>query len=182
MRQMVLNLVHLAAEVLARKARGHQFRDVSSSTPVLEAVKHESEVRALRHQIGQLPEEIGPAVLIDRNMLNVGKGDAGFPQAVGNRLRWEASPMLHAAEAFFFSRSNKLAVAEERSCGIAVEGIKPQNDHTQPSELVSADLSDGTERSCVFEKKLIGTGPLSAYAHRLGHRQLTIADAIKDIS
>src|SRR5262245_3437093 len=96
--QMVLNLVHLATEMLTGKVRGHQFRDVSSSAPVLQAVKHESEVRALRHQVGQLPEEIGPAVLIDRNMLNVGKGEVGFPQAVGNRLRWKASPMLHAAE------------------------------------------------------------------------------------
>ena len=71
MRQMMLNLVHLATKVVAGKARGHQFRDVSSSPPVLQAIEHESEVWALRHQIGQLPEEIGPAVLIDRNMLNI---------------------------------------------------------------------------------------------------------------
>src|SRR5262249_23253403 len=142
MRQMVLNLVHLAAEVLAGKARGHQFRDISSSTPVLQAVKHKSEVRALRHQIGQLPEEIGPAVLIDRNMLNIRKGEAGFPQAVGNCLRRETSPMLHAAEALLFRRSNKLAVADERGRRITVESIKPQNDHTRATELMSADLSD----------------------------------------
>ena len=90
--------------------------------------------------------------------------------------------MLHAAEALLFRRSNKLALADKRGRGIAVEGIETQNDHTRPTDLVSADLSDGTERGWVIEKKLIGTGPLSAYAHRLGHRQLTIADAIKDIS
>jgi hypothetical protein len=84
--QMMLNLVHLPTEMLAGKAGGHQFRDVSSSPPVLQAVKHESEVRALRHRIGKLPQEIGPAVLIDRNMLNIRKGEACFPQAVGNCL------------------------------------------------------------------------------------------------
>src|SRR5262245_27209891 len=137
MRQMMLNLMHLATEMLAGKARGHQFRDISSSAPVLQAVEHESEVRTLRHQIGKLPEEIGPTVLIDRNMLNIGKGEACFPQAVGNRLRREASPMLHTAEALLFRRSNKLAVSDERSRRIAVEGIKPQNDHTRPTPLPS---------------------------------------------
>src|SRR5262249_5178763 len=145
--QMMLNLVHLAAEALAGKARCHQFGDISSSPPVLQAVKHESEVRALRHQIGQLPEEIGPAVLIYRNMLNIGKGEACFPQAIGNCLRWKASPVLHTAEPLLLRRSNKLAVADERSRGIAVEGIKPQNDHTWPMELESADSSNGTEGS-----------------------------------
>jgi hypothetical protein len=55
--------------------------------------------------------------------------------------------MLHAAEPLFFRRSNKLAIADERGRRITVECIKPQNDHTRPTELVSADLSDGTERS-----------------------------------
>src|SRR5262245_42034829 len=127
--QMMLNLVHPTVEVLAGKAGGHQFRDVSSSPPVLQAVKHESEVRALRHQIGQLPEEIGPAVLIDGNMLNIGKGEACLPQAIGNCLRRKASPMLHAAEALLFRRSNKLAVADERGRGIAVECIEAKYDH-----------------------------------------------------
>ena len=104
-----------ATEVLAGKARGHQFRDVSSSAPVLQAVKHEAEIRAFCHQIGQLPEEIGPAVLIDRNMLNIRQGEACFPQAIGNCLRRKANPMLHTAKPLLFRRSNKLAVADERS-------------------------------------------------------------------
>src|SRR5262249_50098940 len=108
----MLNLVHLATEALTGRACGHQFGDISSSAPVLQAVKHESDVRALRHQIGQLPEEIGPAVLIDRNMLNIGNGEACFPQAVGNCLRGKASPMLYTAEPLLFRRSNKLAVAD----------------------------------------------------------------------
>src|SRR5215510_14580593 len=45
--------------------------------------------------------------------------------------------MLHAAEALLFCRSNKFAVADERSRGIAVEGVKPQNDHTRTTELVA---------------------------------------------
>src|SRR5262249_41806169 len=134
---MMLNLMHLCTEVLAGKARGHQFRDISSSAPVLQAVEHESEVRTLRHQIGKLPEEIGPAVLIDRNMLNIGKGEACFPQAVGNCLRREASPMLHAAEALLFRRSNKLAISDECGRRITVECIKAQNDHTRPTRLRS---------------------------------------------
>src|SRR2546430_10343091 len=56
--------------------------------------------------------------------------------------------MLDATEPLLFRRSNKLAVADERGRGITVESIKPQNDHTRPTKLESADLSDGTERSC----------------------------------
>jgi hypothetical protein len=37
--------------------------------------------------------------------------------------------MLHAAEALLFRRSNKLAVADERSRGITVEGIEAKDDH-----------------------------------------------------
>jgi hypothetical protein len=37
--------------------------------------------------------------------------------------------MLYAAEALLFRRRNKLAVADERGRGIAVEGVEAKDDH-----------------------------------------------------
>ena len=37
--------------------------------------------------------------------------------------------MLHAAEPLLFRRSNKLAVPDERSRGIAMEGVEAEDDH-----------------------------------------------------
>ena len=65
----------------------------------------------LRHQIGKLSEEIGPVVLVDRDMLDVGKGNARFVQAIGYRLGWETGPVLHAAKPFLFRGGDKLTVA-----------------------------------------------------------------------
>ena len=92
MRQMMLDLMHLAAKALAGKVRCQQIRDALARAPVLEPVEHEPEVRALRHQIGELPEEIGPAVLIDGDVLDIGEREARFPQAIGDRLRRESQP------------------------------------------------------------------------------------------
>src|SRR5687767_6338650 len=72
---------------------------------------------------------MGPAVLIDCNILNVGKPKSGFLQAVGDCLRRKTSPMLDAPEAFLFGCSNELAVTDERSGGITVIGVKAENDH-----------------------------------------------------
>jgi hypothetical protein len=43
--------------------RGRELRNGLACAPVLEPVDHESEIRALRHQISQLPKEICSAIL-----------------------------------------------------------------------------------------------------------------------
>ena len=62
-------------------------------------------------------------------MLNIGERDARFPQAIGDRLGREARPMLDAAESLLLRRRDELAVADERSRGIAVEGVEAKDDH-----------------------------------------------------
>src|SRR5262249_56740759 len=81
------------------------------------------------HRIGQLPEQIGPTVLIDSDVPDIGEPDARFAHAVGDRLRREAGPMLDAAESLFLCCRNERAVANNRRSRIAVEGIDSKNDH-----------------------------------------------------
>ena len=82
-----------------------------------------------RAPISQFPQEIGPAVLIDGDVLDIGERDARFPQTIGDRLRREAGPMLDATKSLLFRRRNERAVANERGGGIAVEGVETENDH-----------------------------------------------------
>ena len=97
-------------------------------------------------QIGELPEEIGPAVLIDGDVLDVGQREICLPQAIGDRLGREAGPMLYAAESLLFCCRNELAVANERGGGIAVEGIEAENDHPFASCTVTPAVFRPTSR------------------------------------
>src|SRR5262245_55931974 len=74
-------------------------------------------------------------------MLNIGKREARFSQAVGDRLGWKASPMLHSAEPLLFCGGDELAVAHERSGGVTMEGIEAENDHPGPKPSAPSSLS-----------------------------------------
>jgi hypothetical protein len=50
-------------------------------------------------------------------------------QAIGDGLRWEPRPVLETAEALLLGRGDEHAVAHQRSGGVAVEGIEPEDDH-----------------------------------------------------
>ena len=116
----------------------------------------EPEIRALRGQIGKLPEEIGPAVLIDRDMLDVGQLKTCLPQAVGDRLRRKAGPVLDAAEALLLRCRDELAVTNERGRRIAVEGIEAKNDHPFASCTVTPAVFRPTNRFlCQFQASVI---------------------------
>ena len=152
---MMFNVVHPSMEVLAREGCSHQFRNASSSAPILQAAQHESEVRPLRYNIGQLPKEIGPAVLIDRDVLNIGKLETRFPQAVGNCLRREARTMLHAAEPLLFRRRDEFPVAHERSGRISMEGVEAEDDHAvifNQEEVVGDGIIAPTARNMIRDR------------------------------
>src|SRR5437763_12673868 len=79
--------------------------------------------------VGQLPEQIGPVVLINGDVLDIGQSEAGFTQTVSDRLRRKAGPMLDATKSLLFCRRNKRTVADQRGRGIAVECVEAENDH-----------------------------------------------------
>ena len=74
--------------------------------------------------------EIGPAVLIDGDMLDITKSNTGFSKTIGNRVRGKAGPMLHPTKSFLFRCRHKLAVAYQCCRGIAMECIKTKDNHS----------------------------------------------------
>ncbi len=42
--------------------------------------------------VGELAEKIGAAAAVDGDVGDVGQIGSGFPQAIGDRLRWEIRP------------------------------------------------------------------------------------------
>src|SRR5262249_49609460 len=126
---MMFNAMHLATELFVGKARCKQIRDGLTCVPVLKAVEHKSDIGALCHQIGQLSKEIGSAILVDRDMLDIRETKACFPQTIADRLAREAGPMLYAAEPLLFCGRDELAVPDECSRGVTVEGIEAEDDH-----------------------------------------------------
>src|SRR5262249_28288511 len=112
------------------------------------------DIGALCHQIGQLSKEIGSAILVDRDMLDIRETKACFPQTIADRLAREAGPMLYAAEPLLFCGRDELAVPDECSRGVTVEGIEAEDDHRvnlgrrskseKPNRAGSAALSIAT--------------------------------------
>jgi len=50
------------------------------------------------------------------------------PRAGNSGLRREARPVLEAEEALLLGRGDEHTVTHERRCGVAVEGIEPEDD------------------------------------------------------
>src|SRR5215471_4399321 len=113
---MMLDSVELARKPLTRKVCGEQVRNALPGTPVPKAIEYEPEIRAVCHQISKLAVKIGPAVLVECNVLDVRKSDTGLSKTVGNRLGRKASPVFHATKSLFFRSRDQLAVADERYC------------------------------------------------------------------
>ena len=80
-------------------------------------------------EIADLPQQIGPAVLIDRDVVHIIEPQVRLPQTIGDGLRWKARPMLDAAEPLLLRGGDEHAVAHERGRGICVKGVKAEDDH-----------------------------------------------------
>ena len=57
MREVMLDVMHLAAKLLAGKALLQKLGDALTRAPVLEAVEHQSETRALHEDVAKLPSK-----------------------------------------------------------------------------------------------------------------------------
>src|SRR5580698_7935937 len=98
----------------------------------------------------------------DRDVIDVGERDASRLQAVANRQRWKSSGILHAVEAFFFDRSDQLAVANDRGGSIPVVCVDAKDIHSVKAvytRLSRRRLSRNPGSSTTTSRK-IRTAPL----------------------
>src|SRR5690606_1166399 len=96
---------------------------------VLQARQHERGIGAAREQIEELAPKMRIAVLVERDVVDIRQRDAGLLQAISDRLRGKASPMLEPAKTFFLGGRDQLAVLDEGGRRIAVKGVEAEDDH-----------------------------------------------------
>jgi hypothetical protein len=97
--------------------------------PVSQPIEHEANARGPGSEVAQLTPPIAAAVLVNGDMIEVRKRKPRLAQAIGDGLRGEARPVLDAPEAFLLGRRDEHAVAHQRGCGVAVEGVEAEDDH-----------------------------------------------------
>jgi hypothetical protein len=66
---------------------------------------------------------------IDRDMVDIGDLEPGFPQTIIDRLRRQTGPMFDPAKPLLFRGSNDLAIDDQTSRGISVISVKTQDCH-----------------------------------------------------
>jgi hypothetical protein len=67
----------------------------------------------MAEKIADFPHPVGTAVQIDRDMVHIAEAQAGFAQAIGDRLRGKPCPMLDAPKTLFFRGCNKSPIAND---------------------------------------------------------------------
>src|SRR5262249_34672349 len=115
-----------------------QPRHIDASPTILPPAPHQTWIRTLRQYVVQLADEIGTAVLIDCNVIDVRQRDTGLGETKCDRLQGKAGPVFDAAEPLLFSSRDQFAVANECCRRIAVKTVEPENDHGKSDKNHSA--------------------------------------------
>src|SRR5207244_1263845 len=79
--------------------------------------------------ITHLTQPVGPAALVDGDVIDVSKRNLCLAQAIGDCLGGKSCPVLNPAEALLFGCGNEHSVAEKRGRRVAVERIESENNH-----------------------------------------------------
>ena len=126
---MMLDAVEFRAHGLAREGLLQQNRDARAGAAIAQPAEHQIDVGALGQEIADLAHEVGATVLIERDVIHVGKLNACLAQAIGDGLGGKSRPMLDAAEPLLLGGRDQLAVAHQRSGRVGVKGVQAENDH-----------------------------------------------------
>ena len=113
MRDVVLDSMHRAAKSRSRQMHFEQLRDALARFAISQPAQNESGIGTLRKKIGQLLAEMCAAVLIHRDMVDVGERRTRCGQTIGDGLAGKSGPMLDAAKPLFLGGRHQLAVSKE---------------------------------------------------------------------
>ena len=75
------------------------------------------------------PQEVGAAVLIDGDMIQISQLQTCFAQTIGDRFARKSRPMFYPAEPLFLGGSDQHPIAHQCCGRIAVKRIESQYDH-----------------------------------------------------
>src|SRR5207253_4201819 len=94
--------------------------------------QHRSDRRPVAQGKKDFAAEVGPGVERSGDVVDVLGADAAGRQAVADRLRREAGPMLDAVEPFLLDRGDELAIDDQGGGRVAVKGVDAEDVHEEP--------------------------------------------------
>ena len=127
MGQMMFDMVHPAAKCRARQVRRKQLRDALPRTAIPEAAENQARVGPLGQEKSELLAEMRVAVLVYRQMIDIGQRHARFVQTIGDRGCRKSGPVLDTAEALLLDGGDQLAILDKRRRRVAVECVETEN-------------------------------------------------------
>src|SRR5262249_1097420 len=99
------------AKSFAAEAGGKELWNVLSLPPVADALAEQPPSRCMGCEVPQLAQPMGPAVLVDRDVLHIAEPEVRLAQAIGDRLRRKSGPALAPVKAPFLGRGDQHAIA-----------------------------------------------------------------------
>src|SRR5262245_55649014 len=145
MREVMLDLVQRCTEALAWECLCQEFRNLRAAIPIAPPRVDQPRIRSMTEQIAQLTNEVGPAVLINRNVVHVTQSNSRLTQAILNRLGRKAGPVLHTAKSLLLGGGHEHAVPHHGRRRIRVEGVKSEDDQAS----VSLGVVKHERRNCI---------------------------------
>ncbi len=88
-------------------------------------------LRPVPEQEERLAPQVRAGVPRDGEQIDLGRADAGDPQALGERAMGEAGAVLDAAEPLLFHRRDELSFADEHGRDVSVVRVEADDDHTK---------------------------------------------------
>ena len=124
---MMLDRMHGAAEVLLRQVALEIARDIGALAALTQPAQHIARTDARRQYVDQLAPTVRTIVAVDRDVVDVAQGDAGFGQAIADRFAGKATPVLDPPEPLLLDGRNQFAILHQAGRRVGVKGVEAQD-------------------------------------------------------
>jgi hypothetical protein len=100
-----------------------------AGTAIADPAEHQTDVGALREKIGDLAHQIGATVLIERDVLHIGKQEPRLRQAISDSLRGNPARCLMRRNRSSSAAAINLPSLKSAADESAMEGVQAENYH-----------------------------------------------------
>src|SRR5437868_3479067 len=112
MREMVLDIMEPAAKGIVGKCLCDKLWKLPPLATVPQTRKYQAHIWRMAEHVADLAHSMRTVVHVGGDMVHIAEAQAGFTQAIGDRLRREPRPMLDTTKPLLFGRSHEHAVFE----------------------------------------------------------------------
>jgi hypothetical protein len=127
MTEMMLDGMDCAGELLVRQRALQVAGDIGAVLAMTQPLQDITGAHARGQDVGELAPAVGRIVAVDRDVVHIGERDAGFLEAIADRLAGEAAPVLDPPEALLFDCGDEIAVLHQASGGVGMIGVEAED-------------------------------------------------------